>query len=105
MHNRLTILLDFLEKEPDDPFNRYALALEYLNINVLEAKKHFEILQKEHKNYLPLYYHLAKLYEDLEEIELALETYEKGIKIAQEQKNTKTEKELINAKKNCELAQ
>lgn len=103
MNNRIEQLLEFIKIEPDEPFNRYALALEYMNFDVNLAKKHFEIIAKEHQNYLPLYYHLGKLYEELENYSEAVNVYKKGIEIALLQNNLKTEKELSNALKNCEL--
>ena len=35
---RIQVLLDFLEEEPDNPFNLYALALEYQNIEPEKAE-------------------------------------------------------------------
>jgi tetratricopeptide (TPR) repeat protein len=94
---RLKLLLDFLEKEPNDPFNRYAVAMELILTDLDAAQEHLEILMKEHQNYLATYYQLAKIYFDKDFLEEAEEVYLKGIKLAKEQGNEKTERELKGA--------
>ncbi|TAE76122.1 MAG: tetratricopeptide repeat protein [Bacteroidetes bacterium] len=103
MNHRIEQLLEFIETEPNEPFNRYALALEYINFDINLAQKHFEILKKQQPDYLPLYYHLGKLYEEKENYSMALEIYKQGIELARMQNNSKTEKELSNALNNCVL--
>ncbi len=103
MNHRIEQLLTFIKNEPDDPFNQYALALEYMNFDINMAQKHFEILYQQQPNYLPLYYHLGKLYEEIENYTKALEIYKQGIDVAKKQNNLKTEKELTSALNNCAL--
>ena len=43
--SRVQKLLDFLQNEPNDPFLKYALATEYLNMNDLSrALEYYEAL-------------------------------------------------------------
>lgn len=61
-NNRLELLLQFYEEDSQDPFNAYALAMEYLNKDTAKAKVYFDTLLDEHPSYLPTYYHAAALY-------------------------------------------
>lgn len=80
--SRLNQLLQFYNEDPNDPFNIYALANEYKTSDQQNALKYFEILVKNHAEYIATYYHLAHLYIDLDMEELAKKTFEKGIEIA-----------------------
>ena len=84
MHpNRLQKLLDFFETEPNDPFLKYALATEYLNLNETpKALAYYEDLIRNHADYIGTYYHLGKLYEVLERKSDALNTYQMGMMVA-----------------------
>ena len=94
---RLQQLIAFYEEDPTDPFNAYALAMEYLNEDLVEAKKYLEELLENHPSYLPTYYHAAAVYVDLENREKAKMTYEKGIELAKKQQNSKAIQELQRA--------
>lgn len=94
---RLNILLKYLEEEPNEPFNKYALAMEYLKTDKNKSIDLFENLLENHTDYLPTYYHLAAQYVENEEFEKAISTYKQGIIIAQNQKNEKALKELKGA--------
>lgn len=81
--NRLQKLLEFIKNEPNDPFLKYALATEYLNINEpAQALIYYEDLIENHPDYVGTYYHLGKLYEALERKSDAIRIYENGMKIA-----------------------
>lgn len=96
--NRLEMLLEMQESNPDDEFLQYAIALEYKkNEQVVEAKKWLEKLVEEKPDYLACYYQLGKLYEEELENEAALETYKKGVEIAEKQSDKKTKGELEEA--------
>lgn len=95
--NRLDQLLNFLKEDPNDPFTLYAIATEYLNIDLYEARKYFEILLNKFPEYLATYYHAGKVYEELNERELALHTYEKGINLAKKKNESLALRELTNA--------
>jgi len=95
---RLQTLLKFIEETPSDPFLHFAVAMEYLSINDLEnALIKMEFVTQNYSGYLPHYYQLAKLYEQLQHTEKAIETYEKGIELAFKQKELKTAGELRSA--------
>lgn len=92
--SRLKILLELLEDEPHDPFNRYAVAMEYINSSPNEALKHLEILLTNHPDYLPTYYQAGTLHAEREEEERATDIFEKGIILAGNQNNEKILQEL-----------
>src|SRR5688572_14876349 len=94
---RLEQLHKFLEEDPTDPFNVYALALEYQKHDTLKALGWFEQLVREHEDYLPVYYTLGKFYIDEGQNDLAMKVFEKGIEKAREQNNAKTLRELSTA--------
>jgi Tfp pilus assembly protein PilF len=94
---RLTQLLQYFKDDPNDPFNIYALALEYLKTDVTKAKEFFDRLLLSHEDYVPAYYHAAKLYQSLDEKEKAIAVYEKGISIAKKHKEHKALRELQSA--------
>lgn len=94
---RIQQLIQFVQEEPSEPFNVYALAMEYLNSQPEQAKIYFDQLLTEYPDYLPTYYHAAALYAELDERDQAAELYEKGIKLAQAQTNQKTLLELQRA--------
>ena len=97
MINRLEILRQFVEEEPQDAFNHYALATELLKTDKNESKEIFEYLIQHHADYLPTYYHLGALYVELGENDAAEQTYLQGIELAKNLKNEKTLKELKGA--------
>lgn len=90
----LPILLQNLEEDSSDPFNHYAVALEYLKTDQNKSKDYFDTLLSQFPEYLPTYYHAALLFENINEIEKAKSTLEKGIILAENQKKDKAKKEL-----------
>ena len=101
--NRLQLLIDFYEEEPNNPFNIYGLALEYQKHDSNKSFYFFNLLLEKHENYLPTYYIAGKLFEELENTKEAIKIFKKGIEIASQQKNKKTENELKNALFNLEM--
>ncbi len=97
---RLETLLSFYEEDPHDPFNIYALALEYQKSDLSLAKAHFSKLLAEHPGYLATYYHAAEFFAQLGDIEMADEIYVRGIGLALDQNNVKTHQELVRAYRN-----
>ncbi|MCB0514867.1 MAG: hypothetical protein R2798_08190 [Chitinophagales bacterium] len=96
--DKIPHLISFLENEPDNAFLRYALAMEYVQKKEDDnALAQFELLQKAQNNYLPMYYHLAKLWERKQNPQQALAIYEQGISLAKAQNNTHALAELQNA--------
>ncbi len=94
---RLEQLLRFLEEDPHDPFTIYAIATEYLNSDQQQARYYFEILLRDHPDYVASYYHAAHLYTDLEMYQQAKATYEKGIEKAQQHQDFLALRELRSA--------
>ena len=96
--DRLDQLLQFYEEDPDDPFTRFAIAQEYRSRGEIdEALEFFEGLVDTDPDYVGTYYHLGKLYEELDRTEAAIETYEDGIEVAREQRDRKSLSELQDA--------
>ncbi len=94
---RIEQLLTFLEEEPNEPFNLYALALEYTKTDSEKATDYFEQLLSKHPNYVATYYHVGKLYEELEMEDKAETAYQKGIEVATQQNEALALRELKNA--------
>ena len=96
MHrNRLQKLHDFLKNEPNDPFLKYALATEYLNLNEpAKALAYYEDLTLNHADYVGTYYHLGKLYEALERPYDAIKTYQTGMLMARKSNDMHAYSEL-----------
>ncbi len=97
---RLSMLKKFTDEEPNDPFNWYALANEYLAESPEKAKEYFDKLLIDFPDYLPTYYHAAQVYIDLIEDEKALSIYVQGIELAKKQQNPKALRELSAAHQN-----
>jgi Tfp pilus assembly protein PilF len=95
---RLLQIQEMLKMEPHDSFLNYALALEYAKTDdIKKAVELIEELLKRDQNYLGAYYQLGKYYEQIGEIQNAISIYNKGVAIAQQQKNKKAEGELNEA--------
>jgi tetratricopeptide (TPR) repeat protein len=93
--SRLQKLLEFIEKEPNDPFLKYALATEYLRLNEPDkALAYYEDLINNHPSYTGTYYHLGKLYEALGRKPEAIRIYETGMRITKEQHDNHAFSEL-----------
>jgi tetratricopeptide (TPR) repeat protein len=102
--DRLNVLLDMYNQDPNDSFVIYALAKEYETCADLDQSlSHFMLLQKNDPDYVGMYYHLGKLYEKLEKPKEALEIYETGIQISKKLKDFHALSELNNAKVNLEM--
>ncbi|TAH24883.1 MAG: tetratricopeptide repeat protein [Cytophagales bacterium] len=95
--NLLEKLIEFYKEDPKDPFNIYALATEYQKTNLQEALRLFLLLEQSFPDYAATYYHLAKLYEKLNDKENAINTYKKGIEICTNLRAHHALKELKNA--------
>lgn len=94
MATRLEQLHEFLAADPKDPFNVYALALEYRKTDVQKTKDLFDQLLGEHPEYVPTYYHAANLYLELNLNAEALVILQAGIAAARKQNEVKAAREL-----------
>ncbi len=96
--NRIESLLSMLQTEPQDIFLNYSLALEYVANNsfVLAEQQFLKVLSIK-EDYVPAFYHLGKLFEQLQKTEAALNCYTNGLEFAKQQKNNKAVNELSEA--------
>ena len=94
---RIEQLQQFYEDDPADPFNLYALALEYLKFDQEKSAVFFEKLLQEHKEYLPTYYHAAKFFQEHGQREKAADIFETGIELAKKKNDSKALRELRSA--------
>lgn len=94
---RIEHLLQFVQEDPDDPFNFYALALEYQSVDKNQARLYFDKLLLEFPDYLPTYYHAAAFFINAETTYKVRQIYEKGIKLSIQQNNLHAKRELENA--------
>jgi tetratricopeptide (TPR) repeat protein len=99
-NDRINLLQKYIKDEPNDPFNRYALAMEYYESQPIEALDLLEKLHKKHSDYLPVYFKLAYLYWDFDRMKEAGEIFKKGITLAEQQKEEKALFELKSAYQN-----
>ena len=96
--DKIKKLVQFLKKNPDDSFTRFALALELIKQNeVSKAGVLFESILEQDPGYLGVYYHLGKLYEQTGRHSDARNLYHEGIRLAKEQGELRTELELKDA--------
>ena len=71
-----------LLKEPNDPFLRYAMAMEHIGLEQLqEALDLLDALRRSDPDYHATYYHLAKLYEKTDQRDAAIAAYEQGLEV------------------------
>ena len=94
MTSRIEQLQAHLEEDPADPFNLYALALEYRKTDTTKAIVLFSRLLELHPDYVPTYYQLAETYQQEGRNTEALETYSAGIAVAQKMGDQKALREL-----------
>ena len=96
-NERLKQLLQFLKEEPADPFNLYAIALEYQQEYPQKALQYFETLLAEHPTYTGTYYHAARLYITLNMIDKAEAVFKRGLQITRQEGDHHAHRELQNA--------
>jgi tetratricopeptide (TPR) repeat protein len=94
---RINQLQQFYEDDPNDPFNLYALTLEYLKYDHQKAAAYFDLLVEKHKDYLPTYYHAAKFFLEAGNRDKAIQLYERGLALARELRDSKAQRELQSA--------
>lgn len=99
-HSRIDLLEKFIAEDPNDPFNHYALALEYLQTNPAKASELFDEILIHHPDYLPVYYTAGTFYAELANEMKALEILTKGVELAERKSDFKTLRELKSAIQN-----
>jgi len=93
--NRKEFIISELINNPNDPFNQYLMALEYLKENNrVEAISIFDNIYKNSPDYLPLYYLYAINLIELKSFTKAQLIIEKGIQLAIKTNREKVKNEL-----------
>ena len=81
--SRAETLKAFIANKPQDPFPRYALAMEYKNTGQLpEARAQFEILMRDHADYVATYLHAGGTLAALGDRPAARAAFTRGIEVA-----------------------
>ncbi len=96
INERIKTLEVFLKSEPEEPFNWYALAMEYKTTNTIKCSEYLNHLLAHFPNYLATYYQVAELLIEAEENDEAEKIINKGILVAREQNDANTLRELQN---------
>ena len=79
----------------------FALAKEHENLgNIEKALELYQQIETDDPNYVGLYYHLGKLYEQMGKIDLAFSTYKAGMEISRNLGDEHAYNELAGAKLN-----
>jgi uncharacterized protein HemY len=94
--SRLEQLLRYLNEDPNDPFNIYAVAMEYMSSDQGRSLELLERLIKEHEDYVPAYYHLGKLRYESGDLSGARSVLSAGLSKAAAAGDLKAVKELKN---------
>jgi tetratricopeptide (TPR) repeat protein len=80
--SRIDALLGFIQQKPQDPFPRYALALEYKNAGRLdEARATFDALMSAHPDYTAAYLHAGNTLLALGLRDDARAVYQRGVEV------------------------
>ncbi len=104
MSTNISKLARQIKKNPDDSFSKFALALELLKIGEQKsALPLFKNIAANDPEYVGVYYHLGKLYEELGENNLAFDTYKAGISVAEQNQDHHSKSELQGALINLEI--
>ena len=98
--DRIKLLEKFIEEEPENTFNKYALAMEYFDYDQEKAIAILEKVIADHPDYLPSYFKAAQLLWELEEMKKAEKIFKEGISLAQRQEDQKALSELKSAYQN-----
>ncbi len=98
MTARIDSLRKMMADEPEDDFLPYALAMEFMGIEDYKAASEtLEKLVAKSPAYLPSYYQLGKCYEELDQIDQAVDILQAGMKVAQDQNDQKALGEIKEA--------
>lgn len=93
-HDRIKLLQSYIRESPQDPFNRYALALELMSDAPEEACEILLELLKDVPSYLPTYYQASVQLIEQNRMEEAKIVLENGILLGRQQNDHKTIREL-----------
>lgn len=100
---RIKLLEKYIQEEPNNPFNGYALAMEYYESH---PEKSLELLLEiinNHPDYLPSYFKTAHLLWEMDETTRTDKVFRKGIQLAKKLNDTKALQELTSAYQNFQF--
>jgi tetratricopeptide (TPR) repeat protein len=93
--NRLDILKQMVEQDPNNTFARYGLAMEFANSgNLKQAVEEYRAVMTLDENYAAAYYHGGQALEKIGDLEGARAIYEKGIEAATRKGDAHTRAEI-----------
>lgn len=93
--NRLDILKQMLEQNPNNSFARYGLAMELAKTGELEqAINEFETLLTNDQSYVAAYYHGGQTLEKLGRVEEARKLYQEGVEASTRKGDMHTRSEI-----------
>jgi tetratricopeptide (TPR) repeat protein len=96
--NRLALMQNMLEQDPNDAFLKYAIALEYKAVGQIDpAITSLQALVVAHPDYLPTYYQLGEMLVQSDKLEEAIKIYLQGRWLAKTQQDHKTLGEINEA--------
>ncbi len=101
--NRIRFLEKSLDKNPDEPFTNYALAMEYKSLDPGRSIDLLSALLEKAPEYLPTYYTLAQLLLDSDQVEKAKAILGSGRSHAMNQQDHKTLSEINDLLSNLEF--
>ena len=93
--DRIANIREWIEENPEDPFNHYALALEYRSVNPKHCMALLEDVVKAFPDYLPTYLPLGELQLEAGLDDAGFATLAAGITLAAKLGNTKAKGELM----------
>lgn len=97
-NERLRLIKEMLETNPNDSFLKYAAALEYeKDGNRKKAIETIKDLLSKDANYLGAYYKMGKLLEEEGKEKEAIKIYRQGLEVSKKISDMKTEGELTEA--------
>lgn len=100
---RIRLLEEYIQAEPTNPFNKYALAMEYYEADSIKSLELLQSILREHPAYLPSYFKAAHLLWEEERWEEADNVFQKGIQLATDEGDEKALKELKSAYQNFQI--
>ena len=104
MIDKIALLLQILEQNPDDAFARYGLAMEYANRNETEAAMtQFDLLLTRHADYTAGYFMAAQTLQRVGRNDEARERLKLGIASAQRTGNSHALAEMQGALDDLEI--
>lgn len=94
-NDRLASIRTYVDSNPDQPFPRYGLAMEYSKLGLLtEAEAEFQELRRRHPDYIATYYQLGMVLTRLDRVAEARSAWQEGIQQSLAKGDTHTAGEL-----------